>query len=121
MLYLINRDPGWQAVPFLTDATTEVLALVNASIAVSLVANLVYLAWDPAWLKALGDLVTISVGVVAMVRIWQVWPIDFPAGSAWDVLARVAVGVGIAGGLVGIVASIGRATRVMAAAPRHTF
>ena len=94
LLYLINRDPGWQAVPFLTDATTEVLGLVNASIAVSLVANLVYVAWDPVWLKALGDLVTISVGVAALVRIWQVWPIDFPAGSPWDVLARVAVGVG---------------------------
>lgn len=121
LLYLINRDPGWQAVPFLTDATTEVLGLVNASIAVSLVANLFYVAWDPVWLKALGDLVTISVGVVALVRIWQVWPIDFPAGSPWDVLARVAVGVGIAGGLVGIVASIGRFTKAMAVQSRRDF
>jgi hypothetical protein len=121
LLYLINRDPGWQAVPFLTDATTEVLGLVNASIAVSLVANLVYVAWDPVWLKALGDLVTISVSVVALVRIWQVWPIDFPAGSPWEVLARVAVGVGIAGGLVGIVASIGRFTKTMAVQSRRDF
>jgi hypothetical protein len=121
LLYLINRDPGWQAVPFLTDATTEVLGLVNASIVVSLVANLVYVAWDPVWLKALGDLVTISVSVVALVRIWQVWPIDFPAGSPWEVLARVAVGVGIAGGLVGIVASIGRFTKTMAVQSRRDF
>ena len=64
---------------------------------------------------------TVRVGVVALVRIWQVWPIDFPAGSPWDVLARVAVGVGIAGGLVGIVASIGRFTKTMAVSQRRDF
>lgn len=120
LLYLINRNPGWDAVPFLTDATTQVLGLVNASIAASLVANLLYVLWDPLWLRALGDLVTTSVGVVAMVRIWQVWPIDFAAGSAWDVVARILVGIGIAGGLIGIVASVGRFTRALAAPPGRT-
>lgn len=120
MLYLVNRSPGWEAVPFLTDATTQVLGLVNASIAVSLVANLVYLAWDPPWLKALGDLVTTSVGVLSMVRIWQVWPLDLPDGSAWNVIARVLVGVGIVGGLIGVIASVARFFRALAVPPRPT-
>ncbi len=120
MLYLINRSPGWEAVPFLTDATTQVLALVNASMATGLVANLAYLKWDPAWLKALGDLVTTSVGVLSMVRVWQVWPLDFSDGSAWNVIARVLVGVGIVGGLIGAIASVARFFRALAVPPRPT-
>ena len=119
LLYLINRNPGWDAVPFLTSDTTQVLGLVNASIAVSLAANVVYLVADPTWLKALGDLVTTAVGVFAMVRIWQVWPVDLPDGSFWAVIARALVAVGIVGGCIGIVASVVRFGRALAAPPGH--
>ena len=115
LLYLINRGPGWDAVPFLTSDTTQVLGLVNASIATSLVVNLVYVLWDPVWLKALGDLATTSIGVLAMVRIWQVWPLDL--SGSWDVLARVLVGIGIIGGLIGIVVSTVRFVQAMVSAP----
>jgi hypothetical protein len=115
LLYLVNRRPGWEAVPFLTSDTTQVLGIVNASIAAGLVANLVYVLWDPVWLKALGDLATTSIGVLAMVRIWQVWPVDL--SGSWDVLARVLVGIGIVGGLIGIIASIVRFVRALAAPP----
>ena len=43
LLIAINVWPGWPAVPFLTDATQEVVGFVNASIAVGLAANAVYL------------------------------------------------------------------------------
>ena len=119
LLYLVNRNPGWDAVPFLTSETTEVLGLVNASIAAGLAANVVYLVADPAWLKALGDLVTTSIGLLALVRIWQVWPLDLPDGSFWEVVARVVVGVGIVGGCIGIFASVVRFTRALAAPPGH--
>jgi hypothetical protein len=115
LLYLINREPGWDAVPFLTSDTTQVLGLVNASIATSLVVNLVYVLWDPVWLKALGDLATTSIGVLAMVRIWQVWPLDL--SGSWDVLARVLVGIGIIGGVIGIVVSTVRFVQAMVSAP----
>ena len=52
LLYLLNRSPGWQAVPFLTDAMSRVIGVVNLSITAGLVANLVYVVWDPTWLKA---------------------------------------------------------------------
>ena len=114
LLHLVNTNPGWEAVPFLTDATTEVLGLVNASITLTLVANVVYLVRDPAWLRALGDVVTTSVSVLAMVRIWQVWPVAFPAGTVWDEVARVVVAVSLVGGLVAIVVSAGRFVRALA-------
>ena len=104
VLYLANIWPGWEAVPFLTADTRLVIGLVNASLVVNLAANLVYLVRDPPWLKAVGDLLTTSVGLVAMLRIWQVFPFDF-AGSRfdWELLVRILLGVGIIGSVIGII------------------
>jgi hypothetical protein len=113
LLYLLNRSPGWQAVPLLTDAMNRVIGVVNLSITAGLVANLVYVVWDPTWLKALGDLATTCAGVLAMLRIWQVWPFDFPAGSPWNLVAHLALGLGLVGGAIGIVESTVRYVRAI--------
>lgn len=103
-LVIVNRWPGWEAVPVLTADTRLVVGLVNASIAVSLAANLVYLVRDPDWLKAAGDVVTTSVALVALVRLWQVFPFDFGGDSVdWALIARVVLGLAIAGSAIGIV------------------
>lgn len=109
LLYLVNVRPGWDAAPFLTDATTSVLGAVNASIAVGLVANLVYLAADPVRLRALGDAVTTSVGLYAMVRVWQVFPFDVTDG--WTTVLRVLLAVGMAGSAIAVVAAVVRLVR----------
>jgi len=106
MLYLVNVSPGWEALPFLTRDFPQVLGLVNASIAVGVVANVVYLVRDPQWLRALGDVVTTAVGLAALVSIWQVWPIDLD--TAWDLLARWVVGVGVVGSVIAIVVAVVR-------------
>lgn len=106
LLYLVNASPGWEDVPFLTNATTLVLGAVNASIAAGLVANLVYLIADPPRLRALGDAVTTAVGLYAMVRIWQVFPVDVTDG--WATVLRVLLVVGIAGSGIAIVSALVR-------------
>ena len=115
MLYLLNRSPGWDAVPFLTPETPEVLGLVNASIVAGVVANLVYLVRDPQWLRALGDVVTTAVGLAALVAIWQVWPVELSA--VWDLLARWVVGVGVVGSVIGIVVAVVHFVRDLSASP----
>ncbi|HET6967379.1 MAG TPA: hypothetical protein VFI44_03830, partial [Ornithinibacter sp.] len=115
MLYLVNRSPGWEAVPFLTEATPEVLGLVNASIVAGIGANVVYLVRDPDWLRALGDVVTTAVGLAALVAIWRVWPLDLASG--WDLLARWVIGIGIAGSVIGIVAAVVRFVRALSVSP----
>jgi hypothetical protein len=62
ILFAFNVSPGWEVLPFLTADTGRVLFLFNLSIAVSLVANLVYIAYDPAWVRSLGESVTAMVG-----------------------------------------------------------
>jgi hypothetical protein len=107
ILYAVNVWPGWQALPFLTDDVSLVLELVNASIMVNLVANMVYVAADPPWMKALGDVLTTSVGLAALLQIWRVFPFDFTGNSFdWALVLRVAVGVAIGGSAIAIVVAL---------------
>lgn len=98
LLFVLNGQPGWQAVPFLTSATTQVLGLVNLSLAAGLAVNLVYLAYDQPWLKSLGDLLTAGIGLVVAIRLWQVFPFAFHGSWTWCATAvRVLLIVAIAG------------------------
>jgi hypothetical protein len=104
VLYAVNVWPGWQALPFLTEDMRLVLGLVNASMLVSIVANMVYFVVDPRWLKALGDIVTTAVGIAALVRMWEVFPFDFSGSSFdWALVMRVAMGVAIGGSAIALV------------------
>jgi len=119
ILYAANVWPGWEAVPFLTSETRLVLGLVNASIVVSVAANLVYLLADPRWLKALGDVATTAVGIAALVRIRTVFPFAFTTGAVdWTLVANVVLVVGIVGGAIGIVAALVTFVRSVAAPSR---
>ena len=69
-LFVLNGWPGWQAIPFLTSDTVQVLWLVNLSLAAGIAANAVYLAYDPPWLKSFGDLVMTGIALAAAIRIW---------------------------------------------------
>jgi len=70
---------------------------------VSLAANALYLVDDEAWLRALGSIVTTAVGMVALLRILQVFPFDF-ADSAidWSLIARIVLIVSVIGSAIGI-------------------
>ena len=47
---------------------------------------------------------TLSIGIAAMTRIWQVFPFDFGAYSFnWEVVTRLLLGLGIAGSAIGII------------------
>ena len=114
LLVLVDDVPGWQALPFLTDDFAAVLWLVNASIVAGILANSVYVVHDPPWVRALGDVVTTSIGLAALVQLWQVFPIAFAESTVdLDLIARWVLAVGIAGSVVGIVACAARLVRAL--------
>jgi hypothetical protein len=86
-----------------------VAASVNASIIVGIVANLLYVVADRPRLRALGDAVTTSVGVYAMVRVWQVFPFD--VGHGWVTVLRVLLVVGVVGSGIALVVAAVRLVR----------
>lgn len=86
----IHVWPGWQAVPFLTDQTTEVLPLINVSLLASFLVNLAYIIFDAPWFKALGGVVTTSLGLAVVVKLFGVSPFDFgEQASTWEPITEV--------------------------------
>lgn len=112
LLLAVNRTPGWDVVPFLTEDTARVLGPVNASLAIGIVVYALLIVSDPPWLRAVGDIAVNVVGIVALVRIWQVFPFAFPSGGVdWGLIARWVLAVGIAGSVVGILVALTRLVR----------
>jgi hypothetical protein len=103
LLYLINGRPGWAALPFLTGDTTEVVTLLNISLVVGVVVNLLQVGYDPRWLVAAGALATTGIGLVVLIRLWQVFPFDFGSSSVWPTFARVLLVLAIVGSVAGLV------------------
>jgi hypothetical protein len=106
ILFLLNVRPGWEALPFLTVETTQVLDVVNLSLWVTVVAELSYVLVRAAPWRAAGDAVTTGVGLAAIVRIWQVFPFDL--GTGWEVVARVLLAVAAIGSVVGVAVALSR-------------
>jgi hypothetical protein len=107
VLYAANQWPGWDVLPFLSDTTPEVLGIVNVSLVVGIILNAVYIAADPPRLRALGDVVTMSIGIAVLARIWQVFPFDFgDPSSPWETVVRVLLVLGIVGSGIGIVVAL---------------
>ncbi len=104
ILFVLNAWPGWQAMPFLTTDMNQVLWLVNLSLAAGIAANVVYVAYDPPWLKSLGDLATTGLGLAAAILIWQVFPFDLSSG--WSTAVRALLVIAIAGSCIALVAQI---------------
>jgi hypothetical protein len=85
LAWVVNVWPGWESVGFLTSDTAEVIPLVNLSLLLGAVLNLIYIVADPPWLKALGSLATTGITVAVMVRLLAVFPFDFgDDASLWE-------------------------------------
>lgn len=116
LLVVLNGWPGWQAIPFLTSSTDQVLWLVNLSLAAGIAANLVYMVKDASWLKSLGDVATTAIGLSAAIRIWQVFPFDLSSG--WSTAVRVLLVVTMAGACVGLLVNVVMVARWLGGHPR---
>lgn len=110
LLFLVNAEPGWRVLPFLTEETVQVLGLLNLSLAASIAANAVYLYYDPPWLTAIGDFATTAVGLAMLLRVWTVFPFDLgDTADGWSgLLVRSTLVVVIAGVVIGMVVNLVR-------------
>ncbi|MGW5718536.1 hypothetical protein ACWEVP_20370 [Amycolatopsis sp. NPDC003865] len=113
LLVLINGRPGWAVVPFLTPAFSSVVGVVDLALVAGAVTGFVHLWHDPEWLVALDGVVTTAAGLVALVRLWQVFPFDFGGSSFdWAAVARILLAAGFTGSVLGL--AVGLVTLVRA-------
>ena len=86
---------------------TRVLGIINASLTAGIVVNLVFVVIRNRGMMALANLVVLGIGLAAVLRLWEVFPFDFgDSWSGWPVVARVLLGMGIAGSIIGALVEI---------------
>lgn len=90
MLWIAHHLLVWGWPAFLTSAFEELLPLVSLSLVATAVVNLIWVCYDPEWLRHVGQIVVNLISLVVAVRTWQVFPFDFSAySSAWEGVVRV--------------------------------
>ncbi|SNS11493.1 hypothetical protein SAMN04488107_1437 [Geodermatophilus saharensis] len=113
LLLLVHVWPGWEVVPFLTDDTTRVLRYVDAALIAGIAVALLQLVRPGGASVPAGTVVTTAFGLAATVRVLQVFPFDLDPG--WEVVVRVVLWIGVAGGVVGILVALVALLRLRAA------
>jgi hypothetical protein len=108
----INVWPGWESFSFVTNEATDVVPLINLSIAVTIVVNVVYLIYDGYRVKALGELITSAIMMFVTYVVLDVFPFDFSAYTfPWTLLTRIFLVVAIAASGISILVNLDRLLR----------
>ncbi|MGY1785194.1 hypothetical protein ACI8AB_09365 [Geodermatophilus sp. SYSU D00698] len=104
LLLVVHVWPGWEVVPFLTGETTRVLPFVDAALVAGIAVALLQLVRPGGASVPAGTLVTTAFGLAATARVLRVFPFDVSPG--WEVVVRVVLWLGIAGGVVGALVAL---------------
>jgi hypothetical protein len=94
LLYAAQHLLQWD-VPWITPEWSDVVSAVSLSLAVSIVANALLLAYDEQWFHRLVDFVATGAALVAGYWIYLAFPFDF--GAEWNSLAHLVVGAVLLG------------------------
>lgn len=102
---------GW--LPWLTPEFENVLPVINLALAVNIVLNLLYLAYDEPPFKAATQIIVNLIAIGVLVRTLQVYPFNFSAYDfpidisaldlTWDLLARLVIGLAILGTAIAVI------------------
>lgn len=107
MLVIVNNLLEWGWFSWLTEDFELILPILNISIVASIVANLVYVAYDANWFKSLIDTGLLAISLAVAIRTWQVFPFDFSTWEFdWAPVIRVVLALVIVGMTIGLIASV---------------
>jgi hypothetical protein len=110
--WFVNVWPGWQSFSFVTNEATDVVPLINLSLAVTILVNLVYVIYDGYRIKALGEAISSTVMLFVSYVVLDVFPFDFSAYAfPWTLLARIFLVVAIAGSGISMIVNLDRLIR----------
>lgn len=104
LIFIFNNLLSW-GVPFVTDSISVCLWTINLSLAATLVANGVFLAFDPAWFRHLVQLLLSVIAFAALMTVYVIFPFNFD-GVNWEPLARLILVVAMVGTAIGFVVDL---------------
>ena len=104
LLYTVRHVLEWGWPRFLTEQFTQLVPVVTLSLAVTIIANIMFLFYDAAWFKSLANAITAAIAFVVSLRTLQVFPFDFSTyDHDWSGVVRVLLLLAMAGAAVGCV------------------
>jgi hypothetical protein len=112
LLWLLLVEPGWRWLGFLTDGFGEVVGWIVLSLVAGVAVNLVLVGYDPPWARRVGDAVSAAFAVIALARLWAVFPFDLGAWSGWETALRAVLGLACIGTAIAVVANLAEAIRL---------
>lgn len=109
LLVVVVNLLDWGLLPFLTEEFATVVPWIGLSLAGAIGANLVYQFDDRPTVRAVGDVATGALSLVASYRLLDVFPFDFSSLEFdWGTVARVLLVVAMVGAGIGILAALAR-------------
>lgn len=112
LLVILNVVPGWRSFDLVTADAAQVVELVNVMLAFAVVANAVSALVDRRWVRSSGNLVTLTMALVVLLRVWEVFPFDLTRLSPslspvdWEFVVRMVVAQVAFGCLVAVVVQV---------------
>ena len=128
LLALVNVVPGWRSIDLVSADASQVVQLVNVMLAFAVVANTVSALVDRRWVRSSGNLVILTMALVVLLRVWEVFPFDLTRLSPslspvdWEFVVRMVVAQVAFGCLVAVVVQVVALSTVIleaGAAPDH--
>jgi hypothetical protein len=108
LLYAAHHLLPW-GVPFLTPAFADVLWAIDLSLGAAIIANALFMAYDPAWFRQLSQAGLDFFSLVSTYTLYRVFPFDFELAWWNDVAAGVLV-VAMVATTIGFIVHVVRAT-----------
>ena len=113
LAWIVANLLEWDWLPFLTEEFAEVETIMIVSLLVGAFANLMYLIYDSRTLRMLGDVVTAVIGLLVIIRLFNVFPFEFESGP-WEGIIRgglILVGIAVA---IGVIANLAKLAKNLA-------
>ncbi len=92
LLYLVNNLLSWDAAPFLTEDFERIIPILNAALIAAIVVNAIWVLYDAAWVRSLGQVILNLAVIVTAALTLKVFPFNFNAYSFnWEAVVTFAL------------------------------
>ncbi|MDH3299402.1 MAG: hypothetical protein OES24_02740 [Acidimicrobiia bacterium] len=103
LLYIVRNLGEWNLLSFLTEDYDRVVGPLSLSIIATIVGRALRIVLPGRRIGLLIDGVVTAFGFYALLRIFQIFPLEFdPDGFRWDLLVRFVLVVGLLGSAIGV-------------------
>jgi hypothetical protein len=98
--YVVHNLQRWDLPFIVVEQFRRVLTALDLSLGATMVANAIFIAYDPRWFRRIGQAALNLLSLNAMYAIYRVFPFDFGSAGADQairslmVLGMIAVGIG---------------------------